>query len=445
MSYFTCIGKARAVRPIHAILCVLKFNRSRVSGLILAAFLIPSLMKAGDTLKINLKQADSIFLKNNFLLLSARLNVDRQKAMVIQAKLYPNPELTADFNFYDPQNDQFFHTDKTGQKSFQLDQLILLGGKRKAEIDMARSNVEIAGLELENIVRQLKYELQASLFAIHQKKYLLDKYTQQLALLDTIVQAYDVQSKKGNVSLKEALRLKSVYLNLNSQRSEIYSGYYEDMAKVQLILQNNSIIDLKFSDEAFGRFDKDIALADIFDLAYKNRPDYRIEEKNVELANQYAQYQKKLAVPDIHLIASYDQRGGAFNNQVNAGIAFPLPVWNRNQGNIRAGRSSLKMAELSAMSARQKIETELQLIFNQYKIAISDYKKVKEYYSNDFDEVVKGVTYNFQKRNITLIEFVDFFESYNNALNEVARVRMQLAVSSGALNFITSSPIFTNE
>lgn len=414
-------------------------------SLISLVLFLPCFFQAQDTLRISLRQADSIFLKNNFSLLAARLNIDKQKAAIIQAKLYPNPVLTADFNAYDPQNDKVFHVDETGQKSFQVDQIILLGGKRKAEIELAKSNAQIAELEFENLLRQLKYELHTALFIIHQQKELLTKYSAQLSLLDTIVQSYDVQTKKGNIPLKESIRLKSVYLNLNNQRSEIYSNYFEQLAKIQLLLQVDNFVELKFNENSFGKFEKDLTLKDIYELAYKNRPDYKIEEKNLELARQYLAYQKKLAIPDVHLIASYDQRGGAFQNQINSGLSIPLPFWNRNQGNIKAARYSGKMAEYSVAFARQKIESEIQLGYNQYKIAVYDYGKASQHYSSDFDEVVKGITSNFQKRNITLIEFVDFFESYNSALNEVARAKTQLVISSQQLNYLTSNEIFTNE
>jgi cobalt-zinc-cadmium efflux system outer membrane protein len=83
---------------------------------------------AQDTLHINLQTADSLFLKNNFYLLASSMNIEAQKAQIIQAKVYPNPVFTADLNAYDPQNNKIFHIGQTGEKSFQFEQLILLGG-----------------------------------------------------------------------------------------------------------------------------------------------------------------------------------------------------------------------------------------------------------------------------------------------------------------------------
>lgn len=183
-----------------------------------AKFIIPALLfpllsyGSADTLRISIRQADSIFLKNNYSLLAATMGVKVQEAQIIQAKIYPNPILTADFNAYDPENDKFFHTGQTGQKYFQLEQLILLGGKRKREIQLARTNATIASLELQDLVRQLKYELHSSLYSLTQQALLINKYNTQLSLLDKILVTYNAQVDKGNVPLKDFVRLKGVYL-----------------------------------------------------------------------------------------------------------------------------------------------------------------------------------------------------------------------------------------
>ena len=80
-----------------------------------------------DTLAISIKQADKIFLAANFQLMASAMNIEAQKAQEIQAQLFPNPVLTADFNAIDPENNQIFHVGSGGQKSLQIEQLILLG------------------------------------------------------------------------------------------------------------------------------------------------------------------------------------------------------------------------------------------------------------------------------------------------------------------------------
>jgi cobalt-zinc-cadmium efflux system outer membrane protein len=75
-------------------------------------------------------------------------------------------------------------------------------------------------------------------------------------------------------------------------------------------------------------------------------------------------------------------------------------------------------------------------------LSVSEYQKIRNYYTDDFDLVFEGVNTNFQKRNISILEFVDFFESYNESLSEFERVKTFLANSAMQINYVTASKIF---
>lgn len=405
-------------------------------------FLFTYSAKAQDTLKINLQQADSIFIANNFYLLASSMNIEAQKAQIIQAKLYPNPIFTADLNAYDPENNKPLHIGNKGQKVFQVEQLILLGGKRKLEIEMAKTNVRIAELEFQQLVRQLKFRLHSNLFTVGQQQFLLSRYNSQLALLDTLLSAYQIQADKGNIPLKDVVRLKGAYLKLNNNRAELLKQYYEAQTNLQTLLQTTSLIEFQFSEQDIVKYIKLNSLPELKNEALSNRPELLIIQQDKILAEQYLQYQKRLAIPDVNLFASYDQRGGAFNNQVNAGITIPLPFWNRNQGNIKSSQFKLKEADYNLQALQNEILSDLQNSYAYYSQTVSEYQKATTLYNQDFEITVKGMTDNFQKQNVSIIEFIDFFEAYNEVLTELARIRTQLVISGEQLNLLIGKDIY---
>lgn len=398
--------------------------------------------RAADTLRVNIKTADSLFLKNNYNLLASAMNIDAQKAGIIQARLYPNPVFTADVNAYDPGNKQLFHIDDSGQKSFQLEQLILLGGKRKAQIDLAKTNEKISELEFQQLVSRLKFQLHSSLYFLSQQYTLLNKYNKQLSLLDTILSAYDVQAQKGNVALKDVVRLKGFYLSLNNDRAELYRNYFEELAKVQTILQTNQIVLPVLEEKNYSPFIKPLSAEELSNAALENRADYLITQQDKIFAEQYFKYQKKMAISDLNLFSSYDQRGGAFNNQVNLGISIALPVWNRNLGNIKAAQYEIKQKEYDAEGLKSKLMADVFNYYLLYNQSVAEYQKTEKIYNDDFDISFKGISDNFRKGNVSILEFVDFFESYNNALAEIARVKVQLKTSAEQINLATGKEFF---
>ena len=400
------------------------------------------IVNSQDTLKIKLLDAENLFIKNNFYLLANSMNVEAQKAQIIHSKVYPNPILTGDFNAYDPDNNKTFHIGKTGQKSFQIEQLIILGGKRKAQIDYAKTNSNIAEIEFQQLILQLKFKLCSDLFSVGQLQGLLSRYNQQLNLLDTLLIAYKNQADKGNIPLKDVVRLKSAYLKLNNERSEILANYFETQTSLQTLLQTNNIIEFQFSEIDIQKYIQNKTLEELKAIAILNQPEFLIAQKNKLLAEQYIDSQSKLSIPDLNLFSSYDQRGGAFVNQLNIGFSIPLPFWDRNQGNIKTAKFKLKEANYNLLAKQNEMLTELQNAYLIYIQSASEYKKIMSIYNNDFEITINGMIENFQKRNVSIIEFIDFFEAYNEVLNEITRIKAKLVLSSEKINLLIGRDIY---
>ena len=397
---------------------------------------------AQEKLSITLAQADSLFVGKNFNLLAASMNIEAQKAQIIQAKVYPNPTFSTDFNVYDPDNNKFLHVGKSGDKAFRIEQLIILGGKRKTEIEIAKTNANIAALEFQQLITQLKFQLHSNLFSIGQQQILLKRYNSQLSLLDTLLNAYQTQADKGNIPLKEVVRLKGAYLKLNNDRADLLKDYYASQAVLQTLLQTKEIIDFQFSEDEIKKYIKAIPVEELISIAQNNLADLLLAQQNKILAQQNFEYQKKLAIPDVSFNLNYTQRGGAFYNQMNAGISIPLPLWDKNKGNIASSSYKIKEADYNFKSIQNKLFSDINNAYAMYQQNITEYKKAATLYNNDVEITIKGMADNFQKRNISMIEFIDFFEAYNEAQTELARIRKELVIAGEQLNLLTGKEIY---
>lgn len=397
---------------------------------------------AQDTLRINLIQAEQRFLENNYQILASSMNIEAQKAEIIQARIYPNPVFTAAINAYDSENNKAFHVDRTGQKFFQLEQLIILGGKRKAEIEMAKTNAAIAELEFQQLVLQLKFTLRRDLFEAAQLEQLIKRYNSQLTIIREILSAYEEQASKGNIPLKDVVRLKGAYLKLNNDRSELMKTFYEKQLSLQTLLQTESIVKFEYSESEFQKYIQVFDQQELLTIAYENRPDLKIIQNDKILAEQYLSYNKRLAVPDINVFANYDQLSGAFRNEVNAGISIPLPFWNRNQGKVKVAQAKMKQADYTLQAMENEMRSSIQNGIAFYHEAVSDYQKTMALFNEDFDVTFNGMTENFTKRNVSILEFIDFFEAYNDAINEVSRTHVQLVNTAETLNLLIGKETF---
>jgi cobalt-zinc-cadmium efflux system outer membrane protein len=415
---------------------------SRVVGMLLLTYVYAPVAYTQDTLRLTMNEADQIFLKNNLELLAGQLNVSAQKAAEVQAKLYPNPVISGELNAWDPQHQKYFNAGATGQKALSASQLIIMGGKRQNEIELAKKNTTIASLELEDLLRSLTQQLHTSLYSVYFDNRTLHKFDAQLQLLDTIIAGYEVQAAKGNIAAREVVRLKSVYLNLNNDKTALLRDMNTEQETLKQLLRTNATVVLRFDADSLTSFVRLPRRDSLIDAALANRPDRKIAGMSADIAALNIKYQKSLAVPDLSLGGAYDQAGGAFSNQINLTLSMGLPLWHRNQGNIRMARVQADKATVLQDISKNAVTAEVASAYDNMQRSLTEYTQSQRMYNSDFREVFNGITDNFLKRNISIVEFVDFFESYNESIAALNRIRKQLALCAEEVNYATAARIY---
>jgi cobalt-zinc-cadmium efflux system outer membrane protein len=67
---------------------------------------------------------------------------------------------------------------------------------------------------------------------------------------------------------------------------------------------------------------------------------------------------------------------------------------------------------------------------------------IKPTLNSDFETVYNGILNNFQKQNISLLEFTDFMESYNLATVQINELKKNLVLSAEELNKTINKDLF---
>lgn len=417
---------------------------SSKTNLLLCCFVFFSFseIKAQDTVRLTIEEAEQKFLKNNLLLLAQQCQVQAQQALIIQARTFANPVISANFNLYDPENDLFFHTGPTGQKEFMIEQLIQMGGKRSINIEMAKLNKSIAEAELADLLRGLRFSLHQSFFSIHQQQKNIDKCTRQLNLLDTLITAYKKQTDLGNVSMKDLIRLKSGYLKINNEKSESTLRLNEDMTRLNILIRSRGYLITEVKEDYLNYLTKETSLVDMETMALQQRPDLNASTLDQQYARYNLKLEKRTVVPDAAFNVATDQRGGAFRNQVNFGVSMQLPVLNQNRGNVQSAKSRLQGSSYLLDELKSEVLAEVFSAQQNMTRSIEEYKKSTSLYDQNFEKVLKSVNDNFKRRNMSIIEFLDFLESYNDAVKELERIKSQIAVNAAHINYVTASKIY---
>ena len=180
------------------------------------------------------------FLKNNLQLLAARFNIDASKAAIDQAELWSNPNISIEQNAYNKFTKKFFDVTKTGNTEVQLQQLILLAGKRDKQIRLAEINTQIAENTFYDLLRALKFELRTNFFDLYFLQQSLAFYDETIPNVRKTVAATEAIYQKRSILLSEVLRLKSLLFSLENERLGLLNQASEIEHGMSVLLRDTS-------------------------------------------------------------------------------------------------------------------------------------------------------------------------------------------------------------
>ena len=393
----------------------------------------------------SLVDCERSFLEHNLSLLAAKYNVTAAQAAVIQAKLWENPSLTVEINALNPDRKRFFDVGSNGDKAISIQQIIHIGGQKHKETQLARANASIAQLEFADLLRNLKLTLRQSYFSIYYDNLSFQSITKQMKNLNRLIDEYELQVKLGNLSLKDLIRLKALYLDFHGKKTELYKTICENQSTLAVLVGKDGIVPLPKQEELDQYKNAQLPpIEELYQRAISTRPDYLLAEMQVEASAWNEKWQKSLAVPDLTLGANYAQRGGAFVNQMTVSVGVPLMLWNRNQGNVRAAAAQTKAATATKDYLKVRVMQDIVLAQKKWKDAYENSILIKEKTMRNFKNVADAMFKNFEHGNVSLVEFTDFLESYNLTLLQYHLFGKSYVNSCEELNFYSFSPIFNS-
>lgn len=371
-----------------------------------------------DTVNINLQQAEKLFLENNLSLLAARYNIDANRALIRQAKLWDNPVVSTDQNIYDNQGGFFKHGDNSGQVYVQVMQLIKTAGKRNKLAQLAEDNTTISAEQFDDIVRTLRYILISDLFEIAHQLKLKNVYDSEITELQKLVRGMDIQLQAGNISVKDNMRVKALLFSLQNELVNVEATIISVQSEIKLLLKNNDSVFIKPS---FNYYLPDLIKTvlperqQLIQTALENRPDAKIAKTQLDYQTHNLIYQKALAKPDISIGTEFDQHSSYAPDYVGLAVSFPLNILNKNQGNIASAQFNIKQQQVVLDAQNAKIVNDVSTAFDKIKF----YQQVNNLqqldFSQQYDKLFQNMLNSYQQRQISLLEFIDFTDAYKDS------------------------------
>ena len=343
-------------------------------------------------------------LAANHDLRAARASVDIAQAQIDVAKVFPNPEFTVGMIQYD-----VTRQGNPTQVGVQLSVPVELGGKRRARVAVAQSDLGAAGCDYEDATRILR-GLAANAFVDALFAHLVVAQKQgALSHLQRLVTVNQRRLAAGDIAqvdfLQSRVEAQQFQAEVMDAQGELHAA---EVAMAQLL-----------GPEAEPVFDvvgdlKSAALAlDVPQLlaTIDKRSDVRAAAKRVQGAEQQITSEQAKRVVDISLGAGWLHSFAAGRDEglkpadfVAASVSVPLPFSRIYKGEVEAARNTHRQAQSQLQAVRARAQGELRKAIAHFQAAAGRVALYDQGTLSDSLSVLEKILYSYEHGDASLVE-----------------------------------------
>ena len=367
--------------------------------------------------RVTIEQAMQEALENNLNLLAERYTLSIADAQIVTARLRPNPVLSLGGDHLDLLGTGFNDGNRAGpsEASARVDFVFERGGKRQYRIAVAEQGRAIAQLQLLDTIRTLRLDTQNACVDVLIAKANVTLAQENRQALNDIVKVNTARVQAGDLAAVELERVRIAALQFENDVNKSESTLLQARIKLQTLLGRSTPLE---SFDVVGELRRDAQSASIEDVlqqALTFRPDYQALVLNQ--ARSVADLRLQIAQGKVDYTIGTEYRRQQGVNGIGDSLGFfvsvPLPVFNRNQGEIeRAQREQEQIAtRLRALEAT--IRTEVRTAYQQYATARRVLQRIETSMLAPAAHVRQTVEYSYRHGQSRLVDFLDAQRTFN--------------------------------
>jgi cobalt-zinc-cadmium efflux system outer membrane protein len=399
--------------PLNNLAVFRKIGANGVMAAILACSLAsPAFAQSTGPTSITLDEAIQMALQHNHNMLAARTTIQQSEAEETTANLRPNPSLFADWEYLplnrSGQNAQYLHDSTEGDLG--LSYLIERGKKRQHRLQAAKDiTAQTRSLVTDN-ERGLTFNT-ASLFVnVQLAESTLELADKDLKSFQKTVDLNQLRYDKGAISEDDYLKIKLQLLQFETDYQQA------ELAKVQALSDLRQLLGYESVSPDYdvaGPFDYQPLKGNLEDFqlkALQNRPDLRAAQQGVTAATSQYELQRAIGKQDVTVQGNYSHVNGI--NAASLYGSIPLPIFNRNQGEIARTRFAITQAQEQEKATNGQALTDVRDAYEGLRVS----DRIVQLYRSGYLEVAQKdrdiAEYAYQRGAVSLLDFLDAERNY---------------------------------
>jgi outer membrane protein, heavy metal efflux system len=372
--------------------------------------------------RITIDEAIQLALQHNHNMLAARTTILQSQADERQANTRPNPSLFADWEYLPlgspaSQNPSVYGGHSTAdylhdntEGDIGLSYLIERGKKRQHRLQAARDitaqNKSLVG----DNERTLASNVAAAFVNVQVAESTIELADADLKSFRQTVDLAELRYKKGAISEDDYLKIKLQLLQFETDVQQAQLARVQGLSDLRQLLGYESVAP---DYDVAGEFAYQPLQGNAEDFqakALQNRPDLRAAQQGIAAARSLYEVQKTIGKPDVTVQGNYSHV-----NTINAAtfyVSIPLPIFNRNQGNIEHTRIAITQAQEQEKATSGQVLTDVRDAYE----GLRESERIVQFYRSGYLDVAQKdrdiSEYAYKRGAVSLIDFLDAERSY---------------------------------
>jgi cobalt-zinc-cadmium efflux system outer membrane protein len=384
---------------------------------------------------LTLAQAQQFALRNNADLRVARSQVDAAFAQLRAVREFPNP--VAGYSVAKINTDGHSNATAEGRgywsrsydSIFSLSQLFELG-KRGVRRASAEAGVRSAGALRDDFRRLLLQAVDQLYLGAAAAREEVRELTESAASLRREAGVAATRFHAGDIAASDQAQIEIAAAQLELSAASARANARTALVALEKLL-------------GFAEPRGETVLADTLDgaaAAQVNaeipagpRPDVAAAEAGLAKSEADLTLQRRGVIPDLTVSLQYEHQPPDQPNSVGLGLSFPLPLWNRNTGNILAARAARDQAQAQL----EKVHAQASAEVTAARVAFDEARTRADTYRHDLQPksaaITQSVAYAYDRGGAALVELLAAERSDNDIRLATTRAQADAAAASFAL------------
>lgn len=364
-------------------------------------------------IRITLDQAIQIAIRNNHNLMAARTNVEQNLAQEVTANLRPNPTMFTDWEYLPLTSPgesvaQYLHDSTEGDLG--LSYLFERGKKRQHRLQAAKDATAVTRSQVVDNERTLTFQVAQLFINVQLAESTVDLARQDVKSFQATVDISEAQYKAGGISENDYLKMKLQLLQFQQDVDQASLARAQALSDLRQLLGYESV---PADYDVAGAFDYEplkVSLDDLQAKALLNRPDLRAAVLGVTAANSQYELAKSGGKQDVTVSGNYSHVNSI--SAVTFSVSVPLPIFNRNQGEIARTHVAITQAQQQQASARGQALTDVKDAYEALLVSDRVTQYFRATYLNTAQKSRDISEYAYHRGATPLLDLLDAERSY---------------------------------